>query len=225
VSKNALVDEVVELAEHHARESKRGAKKLTKSQIETLADESYWNALFPALENRGEDTEGKVKGATLEQHYVKAFVAAYQSNTKKAPVKKKGKGKPKPPVLNDLTLAAVKEWVESGADVNELIERGEVFMESLLHLAAAEHHVDIMEYLLEHGADPNLGDGTIGEFPLHRAIAFGDDTAAAKLLLDHGADPNKSALNGGPPIEDAVLLKRAKTVKLLVARGAKLPKR
>ena len=118
------------------------------------------------------------------------------------------------------TLAAVKAYVESGADVNELIERGEVFMESLLHLAAANHHVEIMKYLLEHGADPNLGDGTMGEFPLHRAVVFADAPEAAKILLDHGADPNRSALNGGPPFHDAMLMGHEKTVALLIARGA-----
>jgi hypothetical protein len=225
--KNALVEEVVELAAHHAEQSKRGTKKLTKSQLETLADESYWNALFPALENRGVDTEGKVQGATLEEHYIRAFVEAFQSKPTKSTKAKKAK--PKPPVLElseegdpkGKTLAAVKAYVESGADVNELIERGEVFMESLLHLAAANHHVAIMEYLLEHGADPNLGDGTMGEFPIHRAIAFGDDPKAAEVLLDHGADPNRPALNGGPPLNDAILMGHVRTVELLVARGAK----
>src|SRR5678815_394992 len=141
--KNALVEEVVELAEHHAQKEKRErrAKPLTKSALETLADEAYWNLVFPALENRGADTEGKVQGATLEQHYIRAFVEAFQSKTKPKPKPKPKtkakKTKPKPPVLElaeegdpgGKTLAAVKAYVESGADVNELIERGEVFME------------------------------------------------------------------------------------------------
>ena len=225
---NALVEEVVELAVHHAQKAKRErrAKPLTKSQIETLADEAYWNVVFPALENRGVDTENAVNGATLEEHYLRAFVEAFQSKAKTKPKTKNAK--PKPPLLelseegdpDGKTLAAVKAYVESGVDVNELIERGDVFMETLLHLAAANHHVAIMEYLLEHGADPNLGDGTTGEFPLHRAIAFKDEPAAAKVLLDHGADPNRSALNGGPPFHDAILMGHIKTVALLIARGA-----
>jgi len=221
MSQKQLIEEIVELAQHHAQREKkrRRAKPLTKAQLETLADESYWNAVFPVLENRGEDTEGKMKGATLEEHYTRAFVEAFESKTPKTKAKPKTKRKPKPPV-HDLTLAAVKAYVESGADVNELIERGEVFMESLLHLAAADHHVAIMKYLLEHGADPNLGDGTMGEFPLHRAIVFKDDPEAAKVLLDHGADPNMPALNGGPPLHDAILMGHEKTVALMIARGA-----
>ena len=100
--KNALVEEMVELAADHAQKEKRErrAKPLTKSALETLADEAYWNLVHPALENRGEDTEGKVEGATLEQHYIRAFVEAFQSKAPKTKANAKTKRtKPKPPVL------------------------------------------------------------------------------------------------------------------------------
>ena len=229
-----LLAEILELAEQHAEDS-RGGKRLSDSGLETLADEVFWNAIFPILENRGADAEDRVKGATFEQHYTKAFIAAYRAPKQaKKPAKKSAKkAKPKPPVrglLNSAdpkgaTLKAVKDYLATGADVNELLEYGEVFMESMLHLAAASHLIPIMKYLLEHGADPKLPNGTTGETPLHAAInKCDDDPAPVALLLDHGADPNGKALNGGLPLHDAILTRQPKTIELLLARGAD-PKR
>ncbi|MEQ8818836.1 MAG: ankyrin repeat domain-containing protein [Sumerlaeia bacterium] len=47
---------------------------------------------------------------------------------------------------------------------------------------------DIVEMLLNAGADPNAADQHLGNRPLHHA-ALRDDLALARLLLRHGADP------------------------------------
>lgn len=49
-------------------------------------------------------------------------------------------------------LAVVRILVEAGADINKPCEHGR----TALHMAAAWGHLDIVEYLLEKGADPGL---------------------------------------------------------------------
>jgi len=54
---------------------------------------------------------------------------------------------------------------------------------------AVEHKADpeIVEFLLENGADANIPD-LFNTTPLHNAIIY-DQIESAKILLDHGADP------------------------------------
>ena len=120
------------------------------------------------------------------------------------------------------TLAAVKSYVEWGVDINALFdEPAAAFMESLLSLATAGDHVDIMKYLIEKGADVNLEDGKMGERPLHVAVSFANaDTSAVALLLAHGADPNARSRNGhSTPLHDAILMGRDPHVKLMLEHG------
>jgi len=119
------------------------------------------------------------------------------------------------------TLAAVRRYVESGGDVNELHTTPRVFMESLLHLAVAHGHLEITRYLLEHGADANLPNGGPGETPLQIAVGPWDDPKLVALLLDHGA-----AIDGPPeadrtPLAEAIAAGRTRIATLLRKRGAR----
>ncbi len=229
--------DVIALGEQHAEDVKLPKKRLSDNEVQNVAEECFWNAVIPLLEERGADLEAKIKGATLEGHYTRAFVAAYRARESphakpaKATSKKKParQAKPAPPIRglgkagdpNGETLAAVKAYVESGADVNALLDERDVLMESMLHLAAEHHHVAIMKYLLEHGADPNLENGHCDSCPLLKVIGHRDDNpAAVTLLLDHGADPNRAEHNCELPLNVAVIMGHAKTVELLLARGA-----
>lgn len=123
------------------------------------------------------------------------------------------------------TLEAVRHYVESGVDVNELIDVNpsqDAFMETLLHLAAAHQHVEIMKYLLGRGADANLANGKAGERPLHMVIGASDaDVKAVALLLEHGADVNATMTNqDSTPLHDAIIMGHVAIVELLLARGA-----
>jgi ankyrin repeat protein len=52
-----------------------------------------------------------------------------------------------------------------------------------------------VEWLLEHGADPNIPSGDLAEVPLHRATANGN-LAMTDLLLRHGANANAVRKDG-----------------------------
>jgi len=95
--------------------------------------------------------------------------------------------------------------------------------------------VEIVQALLEKGADPNFlqeayyDDGTAGIVPmLSYAIYAANNPVIVKLLLDHGADPNCTRMyfkNGTqsniPAISDAIWnAKNYKIVELLLEHGA-----
>ena len=75
---------------------------------------------------------------------------------------------------------------ESGAEPN----KGKV---SLLHKAAHSGHMEVVQLLLDKGAQPN----EINEYttPLHLA-AIGGHKELVQLLLQRGADPNIQNRNG-----------------------------
>jgi len=82
-----------------------------------------------------------------------------------------------------------------------------------LHVAAEYGYSEIVEVLLEHGADPNIRD-KYGETPLHVAAAFGN-SKVVEVLLEHGADPNARDDYGATPLHYAAAFDYPKIVKSL----------
>jgi ankyrin repeat protein len=111
-------------------------------------------------------------------------------------------------------LAEVKRLVIGcGVDPNIQDKDGE----TPLHLAAWDGHLDVVELLLEHGANPNIQENKYGKTPLHYAVSrrlenkFGRTLLhftvsrrhvdVARVLLDHGADPTISDNKGRTPLD------------------------
>ncbi len=83
-------------------------------------------------------------------------------------------------------LNAVKKLIESGeVGVDDEIE--EMYGEGPLHLAVYRRDKNIINYLLQQGADVNLRTNT-GVTPLRAAIGYGYEDIALHLL-NLGADP------------------------------------
>jgi ankyrin len=80
-------------------------------------------------------------------------------------------------------LASAKLLVEAGANVNDQDAWGI----SATVLAAVSGYRELMEFLLDKGADPNLAEA--GFTALHEAIMRRDEKMVSALLI-HGADPN-----------------------------------
>lgn len=53
-----------------------------------------------------------------------------------------------------------------------------------------------MKWMLQHGADPNVGSYEHGETPLHQVARNGGGVDIARALLEHGADPNATRRDG-----------------------------
>jgi ankyrin repeat protein len=111
--------------------------------------------------------------------------------------------------LDNVLLARL--LLEKGAQVQYSDESGGKF--SPMHAARS---ADMVQLLLDHGADPNLADETQRR-PLHW-FASGNEITAMQAILQHGADVH--AMGGfGMPIHEAASSSLA-AVELLLAHGA-----
>lgn len=87
-----------------------------------------------------------------------------------------------------------------------------------LFFAAQRGHGEVVQLLLERGADPNTSF-TFGS-PLH-AAARANDTAVVSLILQHGGDPNLPAGDfDQSPLHEAADRGATAVVKLLIDSGA-----
>ncbi|MBP5426881.1 MAG: ankyrin repeat domain-containing protein [Clostridiales bacterium] len=104
--------------------------------------------------------------------------------------------------------------------VNAVNEYGE----SLLGIACLQGYADIVEKLLDMGADINKGDIVNGCTPLYVACMCGYADIVEKLLK-RGADPNKqSTKDGYTPLQEACLRGETKVVEKLLEGGADVNK-
>jgi ankyrin repeat protein len=89
-----------------------------------------------------------------------------------------------------------------------------------LHLAAFFGRRDVVEFLLDSGADVRLlSENAMYNTPLHAAVA-GRRAEVAALLLRHGADGNARQSGGFTPLHGAAASGDAEMVRLLLAHEA-----
>lgn len=134
-------------------------------------------------------------------------------------------------------LASVKLLVSGGAEVNVAEhERGQ----TALMWASAQQHADVVEYLLDHGADLNArtkvwhqlentagNTNPIGNFKMAHGgttallfVARNGDVESARALLDAGADVNATAAAGTSALVVAAHSGHEQLALLLLERGA-----
>jgi ankyrin repeat protein len=94
---------------------------------------------------------------------------------------------------------------------------------TLLHSAAINGALPIIEYLLSKGVDINSTNTTLST-PLHVAIANKQD-GAAKLLIEKGADVSKKDSRGNTPLHAVVYSNQKEIAELLITKGAELESR
>ncbi len=87
-----------------------------------------------------------------------------------------------------------------------------------LDLAVIHNSPEIVEILLENGANPNIKDKN-GYTPLHRAV-IRYSYKIVYLLLKYGADPNIKDKHGYTPLHRAVIEQDPKLVELLLKHKA-----
>jgi ankyrin repeat protein len=111
-------------------------------------------------------------------------------------------------------VAAMKQLIASGADVNE---RNRYGWTALMH-AARSGHADAARALLDAGSNVEIRDES-GATPLIRAATKGHADVVA-LLLERGAAPNTVDSNGWSALMWAVNREHADVVRALIAGGA-----
>jgi uncharacterized protein len=108
----------------------------------------------------------------------------------------------------------VRFLIDKGADVNTM-SRGNW---TALHVASRDQRKQIVEVLLEAGADVDAQDEH-GNTPLSRGICHNSpNLEIVRALLASGADPAKENKYGNSPIDTARLMGNAQLVTLLENR-------
>ncbi|KAH6957785.1 hypothetical protein BKA56DRAFT_680678 [Ilyonectria sp. MPI-CAGE-AT-0026] len=111
--------------------------------------------------------------------------------------------------------ATAQRLVLSGADVNA--EWG--FSGSALQVASLEGQWDIVQLLLEKGANVNVEENSFGDSALQAASSAGHPEIV-QLLLDHGADVNAQQGDFDSPLHAASAQGCRESVQLLLKYGA-----
>jgi ankyrin repeat protein len=120
-----------------------------------------------------------------------------------------------------------EEEVSRLAILRVLVEHGGSLLDTLplakwtpLHVAASYPNSKAVEYLLEHGADPEAS--APGDRPLHIAALRGT-AAVVKALIAHKADVNAAeSPHGIRPLHFAVIMGDVEIIRLLLDHGAEV---
>lgn len=110
-------------------------------------------------------------------------------------------------------LDEVKLLLEHNTDPNFIGWSGK----APLHSAVAEKHVEIVQILLQNGADPNIESHGDYLRPLHYA-AEADHLEILNLLLENGADPNLKDSRGLTPLDIAKKFNHLEIEQLLIKK-------
>jgi ankyrin repeat protein len=122
-------------------------------------------------------------------------------------------------ILIEGNLEELKNYIQSGSDVN-----GKYDGKSLLHFAidnCENNYSEIIEFLINAGADINSCESYLKETPLHRLCARANPRMEMiQLLLDRGAKVNIENIAGKTPIFYCNFSYSVELLDLLVKHGA-----
>lgn len=105
-------------------------------------------------------------------------------------------------------MRTAREWLEEDRTLADSVRvisarRGSRRAETALTMAARKGRRDMVELLLEFGADPKLVDGN-GDLPLGAALAASEGRLElVRLLLERGADPAQADGDGATAVHQA----------------------
>ena len=114
--------------------------------------------------------------------------------------------------------------IEKGAPPNTIARRDakigdEVVDGTPLYYAVAAQQPELVEFLLDHGADANIPRPLEGRTPLILAVGLRNESIVT-LLLTHGAKPDLADENGNSALHYATQIRAPQLVRLLLDHGA-----
>ena len=99
--------------------------------------------------------------------------------------------------LTEADLARAADLLRAGADINARTTFGDSLLAEVIAVISDEtERRAVVQFMLDHGADPGLLDQE-GGGPLFAAV-IAQDAEVVRLLLDRGADPNREHDMGEP---------------------------
>jgi hypothetical protein len=118
----------------------------------------------------------------------------------------------------------VHAYLSSGGHIDKMIEHSRRQEETMLHTSVGAGNVLFVQYLLDSGADPNIGERWTQEAPilwvLGSDVPIPDQVKIVRLLLDNGADPNLANRHGTTALHWAARFGNEEIVRLLVESGS-----
>lgn len=122
------------------------------------------------------------------------------------------------------SLQGLEAALVPSVDINAL-EANPLQGRAALHIAAQRGSVEVIQFLIAHGAKTDLRDSEY-ETPLH-AAAFYAHADAVKILLDNGADiklrtgdTEYTVMQNVLKYKNTITRQHMKTIELLLDRGA-----
>jgi uncharacterized protein len=112
-------------------------------------------------------------------------------------------------------LGELKSAIDHGADVNFRGPGGF----NALNAAARNGHLEIVQYLVEHGASIDQSDNQRHKTAL-LAASFQRHFDIVQYLVEKGANVNAQSINGFTPLHDAAYVGNLQIVQFLVEHGA-----
>ena len=110
-------------------------------------------------------------------------------------------------------IEKVRNLLDEGVDVDTRDSDNR----TILHWAARKGHADIVQLLLERGANAKLADNDYGNTPIHSA-SYKGHTDVVRMLLDHGVEPNTKNNIGTTALHYS--WREPDITRLLLERGA-----
>lgn len=160
--------------------------------FESFMDDDFFNVLKKKEQPTKEILEAKEE---LKKRKIPASVDSFIKYVKK----------------NDTEV--LKIFTDAGFNVNT-----DFYTDYPIYYAAKSQKYEAAKFLLEHGANPNLGFNT----PLSEAINK-KDTKIAKLLIDYGAKVNiDDFMSGHTLLYIALKKEQYETAKYMIEHGAKI---
>ena len=117
--------------------------------------------------------------------------------------------------IKNRDINTVKSRINEGEDVNSVDKNGML----PLQIATVFGHFQIVEFLIEKGADVNGTDVKLGQTALYMA-AFSNRKNIAEKLINAGANVDAKIPRGDTPLHAAIMAGNHDLVEFLISKGA-----